>query len=673
MVQAAHLSVAVPRMFIAITGRSHISRVECLLEEVYQTTPYVVLTTTPEAFLAYHAEVSSCAEADSGIEGAFLYNSSSSYDKYFSPSSGSLMSLTEFTSISTNPASLFIDPSASISEFNQYASTLRSDASLTQVVVAFTPVVVSVPMKVTVCVELLNAYTNTSTSTPVAVSYWAGILCQSAMDFLASWTYEIYVLRRYTSLFYPVLSSVPAESADSIPFDSALWTALHSTSGVRMVTCPKALVDPLVDAFFARFPETTETDENCETIATTSPPFMIRPKNATHAVHLVKCEGRVFYALVRARGFVARPTFVRVSVGDAALTTTPMDGHVTPASGECVISAPVGLSKEAARAQQAAEKAEKRRKEEAGEVTVVEDTPDMISWKTTSAAQERVSRAYYKLEESFMRLDKDDDYFRGLYTTICAEMENTFSATSESAAEARSKSLAVCAKYGWWTKAKGDDAMTTAAAATNQNVAAMDIGAAPGSWTLSLVQRGARTFSVDPGPLSIRHPLAIHVPYVGESPQCIAMVKNIIGEMQPPVDTTNGLLDIVVCDINVAIEHAVEIVMTTVIRTDLMRPGAMLILTVKSFSMKSLEGTTGNALKTLEPYFDGLKMYWLLTNKKERTIIGIRKAWTESCKDMVIEDSTLSIRTDIPRWMAALEKEKMEKEEMEGANAIQVE
>ena len=218
------------------------------------------------------------------------------------------------------------------------------------------------------------------------------------------------------------------------------------------------------------------------------------------------------------------------------------------------------------------------------------------SWINTNACKGRVSRAYYKLEEVFAYLQQHQSVIQPL-----VEAAQTGSTSAPS-------------RWGWWLDtpvyAEGEDAAVTAA-----RPSAIDIGACPGGWSYSLAQRGARVLAVDPGLLSIQHALITHSPHQLQAPENVATMQ------------ARGPVDMVVCDINCDITMTTRIVLDHVVALQLLKPGAIVVLTVKSFAKATLKPLMDAAFERLAPYFDGLQSTWLLANRRERTIIGVRKPW----------------------------------------------
>lgn len=615
-------SLSLPRVFISVAGRSHVSRVNELLSDALLCTPYLVVKVSKQSFLEFCSQTMSESEGDNST-----YKLSPSYDSFFHPKLAKFLTEEQYLQEVNSSDTFSFDCSAPVDKLSSYVDSLRTNEQFNYVSIFCRPCVSQHLMKAFSSIEV-----QTCGDTPYVFHSWFGPIAQCIIDFIACWVYDIYVLRRYTSLIYPVLSSTQSDLL-SITKDSNLWDAMSETNGVRFISFPKTLVSPVIDEYCVIF-DTLKQQAEADSKQFVDP-FVIRPKNATHALFIVQVEDTFYYALTRARTFIARPVFHHVGVGDPQLSLIqPQGGLSDPtAFDDTVISSVTGLSKEAIRAKIAAEKAAMalanpnqdstptpnlpgKQQRPALQVTNSTSTDNTIHWNCTYAAQARVSRAYYKLEESFMTIDKNEAYFGPIYRDILKSMESRLANIKDHSY----KLTDICAKYGWWSNATGS-------VNTDSEIYAMDIGAAPGSWTLSLVQRGARTFSIDPGPLSIEHPLITHLPYLGESPICISTVTETIQKLAPKRGTQFGALDIVVCDINARIQEAVQIILKSVVHSNLLRPGAILVLTIKSFNYKTLESSSEDALSKLAPYFKGLKLFWLLTNKKERTIIGIRSDW----------------------------------------------
>jgi 23S rRNA U2552 (ribose-2'-O)-methylase RlmE/FtsJ len=207
-------------------------------------------------------------------------------------------------------------------------------------------------------------------------------------------------------------------------------------------------------------------------------------------------------------------------------------------------------------------------------------------WVNTAACKGRVSRAYYKLEEVFEYLQREPAF-------------------KEAVDRAVANDTCPASTWGWWNKPQTDGTRPLTC----------DVGACPGGWSLSLAARGAQVLAIDPGMLSIQHPQITHVPHKLQAPECVERLN------------AGGPLDMVVCDVNCDIGMTTDIVLDNIVNPGLMRPGSIVVLTVKAFNKGAMNDQIKHALRLLEAKFDCLQTTWLLANRRERTIVGVRKQW----------------------------------------------
>jgi 23S rRNA U2552 (ribose-2'-O)-methylase RlmE/FtsJ len=183
-------------------------------------------------------------------------------------------------------------------------------------------------------------------------------------------------------------------------------------------------------------------------------------------------------------------------------------------------------------------------------------------------------------------------------------------------------------------------------------VLGVDVGACPGGWTLALALRGARVLAVDPGSLSIKHPHVTHAPHRIESRECADAFARWAataadcnsGGAGASGSVSSPFLDVAVCDVNMGVEATCKVMVaaltgaaiapgrepaehaTAACGVQRLRPGGVLVLTVKAFSKHTAEGDIALAARILSPWFDAVEGMWLMSNRCERTLIAVRSA-----------------------------------------------
>jgi hypothetical protein len=87
-----------------------------------------------------------------------------------------------------------------------------------------------------------------------------------------------------------------------------------------------------------------------------------------------------------------------------------------------------------------------------------------------------------------------------------------------------------------------------------------------------------------------------------------------------------GPFDLLVCDMNIDPRPASRIIISL---CPLLSPSALLIFTIKLVagfhSRKDREQQCEETIKCLEPHFETLKIYWLLANSNERTLLARKR------------------------------------------------
>ena len=145
---------------------------------------------------------------------------------------------------------------------------------------------------------------------------------------------------------------------------------------------------------------------------------------------------------------------------------------------------------------------------------------------------------------------------------------------------------------------------------TPQQQRAVDIGSAPGGWTSFLANAGCdRVLSVDPGELlTAAHPRVVHVRKRIE--ECDAELRQ------------HGPFHLVTCDMNCYSFVAVRCLLSLLPH---LLPGAGLVLTVKELQAGSARRLQADAMELLAVGFHSLRTHFLLSNGRERTVVGVRR------------------------------------------------
>lgn len=161
----------------------------------------------------------------------------------------------------------------------------------------------------------------------------------------------------------------------------------------------------------------------------------------------------------------------------------------------------------------------------------------------------------------------------------------------------------------------------------------LDIGAAPGGWTMYLTERGAKkVIAVDPAALDPAVFLLDNNSDTADQPSSSStMIHHIRDKAQNAIpeilDLLNGdSLDVVVSDMNVHPCHMTQIISPLL---NILTPGGILIVTLK-FGGRGGGGEREESLKMWEEYlgegYEGVKLLWLLGNTvTERTIVAQKK------------------------------------------------
>jgi 23S rRNA U2552 (ribose-2'-O)-methylase RlmE/FtsJ len=143
---------------------------------------------------------------------------------------------------------------------------------------------------------------------------------------------------------------------------------------------------------------------------------------------------------------------------------------------------------------------------------------------------------------------------------------------------------------------------------------ALDLGASPGGWTLTLTRLGASVVAVDPGDLS---PMALV--------QGVVHIKKRIEHSLDAV-ACHAPFHVCVCDMNVDARDSSRMVIEHIARH--LDPGALVVVTLKVFvhsQSTSVQNTCFEMFNT-SGLFDCVNTEWLFSNGQERTLTAIRNA-----------------------------------------------
>jgi 23S rRNA (cytidine2498-2'-O)-methyltransferase len=135
---------------------------------------------------------------------------------------------------------------------------------------------------------------------------------------------------------------------------------------------------------------------------------------------------------------------------------------------------------------------------------------------------------------------------------------------------------------------------------------ALDLGAAPGSWTKVLVDSGMQVVAIDPADLD-------------ETVACLPAVVHVRSRAEEYA--CEGTFDLLVNDMNVAPEESAE---TMVKMAPCLKPGAFAIMTAKLITRNPLR-LLENMTPILETAYEVLRMKNLFHNRLEVTVLLKRK------------------------------------------------
>ncbi|KAL6756929.1 hypothetical protein V8C86DRAFT_3136054 [Haematococcus lacustris] len=159
---------------------------------------------------------------------------------------------------------------------------------------------------------------------------------------------------------------------------------------------------------------------------------------------------------------------------------------------------------------------------------------------------------------------------------------------------------------------------------------AIDVGAAPGSWTAYLARRCRRVVAVDPADLApevLALPNVHHLRMNSTQPGITQALQHLLSSEPEGGDpaglAAGGLADLLVCDMN---SHPLQSCKVVQDLLHLLRPGGRVVLTLK---LKGTGRDRSRVVQQLDDYFKaelvGAQCIWLLANTKyEATYLATR-------------------------------------------------
>jgi 23S rRNA C2498 (ribose-2'-O)-methylase RlmM len=144
----------------------------------------------------------------------------------------------------------------------------------------------------------------------------------------------------------------------------------------------------------------------------------------------------------------------------------------------------------------------------------------------------------------------------------------------------------------------------------------LDIGAAPGGWTVVLASHGAHVCSVDPAILTLpasqaNNPNIVH--FKCKAQECVEQVR-------ARFDDGTYILDGLVCDANMPPTAAWNMVKCY---EGFVRKGGMVVLTCKITKRNQTKTLTEEAKVLMQNWCEDIQVLHLLSNTlNERTIVG---------------------------------------------------
>ena len=178
---------------------------------------------------------------------------------------------------------------------------------------------------------------------------------------------------------------------------------------------------------------------------------------------------------------------------------------------------------------------------------------------------------------------------------------------------------------------------------------ALDLGGAPGGWTSFLAAQGCSlVVSVDPGELHIN--ITPHIVHIQKK------AEHAISDL-----TRLAPFHCLTCDMNAYSLHSIRLCLTVL---PLLTPHAPLVLTIKELQAGHSKKLQANAIELLSVGWVGLHARFLMSNGRERTVVGWRR---ERCEGEEAEVAEVLRRIEVlEAENEAMVREKHEKRKSGG-------
>jgi hypothetical protein len=155
---------------------------------------------------------------------------------------------------------------------------------------------------------------------------------------------------------------------------------------------------------------------------------------------------------------------------------------------------------------------------------------------------------------------------------------------------------------------------------------AVDVGAAPGGWSLYLSQKSKLVYAIDPAELA---PSVAFTPNIIHARRRLVTARDTpegsacrVMELDGPFSEVSPFISVLACDAVFEPAFGAELLLEFL---PYLLPGALLIFTVK-FRTRSVAGQECAAIEVMErlrPRFKEMQIAWLFANKRERTIVAV--------------------------------------------------
>lgn len=153
----------------------------------------------------------------------------------------------------------------------------------------------------------------------------------------------------------------------------------------------------------------------------------------------------------------------------------------------------------------------------------------------------------------------------------------------------------------------------------------VDIGAAPGGWSLYLSHKSKLVYAVDPAELSssvTAAPNIVHLKRrVISSHDTLGGSGCNVSDLGGHFSEATPFISVLACDAVFEPEFGVQLLTEFLPK---LLPGALLVFTVKFRSRSATVQELGalEVVEKLKPHFRELQVVWLFANKRERTVVG---------------------------------------------------